>query len=287
MIFSDASGRISDQAPQVSFLDHGFLFGDSVYEVVRLYDGKLFGWVEHRERLLKSCQRLQINIESELGSIENRIRELFQSFAKSNAALRIIITRGVGKLNIDPRSCEKPQIYMAVWEFDQTSAPTSVRIMISRMRRNHRLSMDPRIKSGNYLNNIMAIQEAIASGYDDALMLNPEGFLTELTTSNIAWFRDSKWETPSMESGILYGTTRHFLVKDSLLKEGLFKEEDLRQATEIVALSTLKEVVPVSEIRWSDGTSKNFDKPKNWLQIQEKFRDTVTSHLQSETGLVG
>jgi len=159
--------------------------------------------------------------------------------------------------------------------------------MICKMRRNHRLSMDPSIKSGNYLNNVMAIQEAIESGYDDALMLNPEGFLTELTTSNIAWLRHSSWETPNMESGILYGTTRHFLIKESLLKEGLFSEDDLRQATEIVALSTLKEVVPVSEIKWSDGTSKTFDKSKNWLQIREKFRDTVLNSLNMESRLVG
>jgi branched-chain amino acid aminotransferase len=282
MLFMNAAGQIDAEPPRLSFLDHGFLFGDSIYEVVRSYDKKLFGWVEHRERLIQSAQRIGIPIESRIGLIESRMHELFTAFKKPHAALRMVITRGEGKMHIDYRSCKEPQIFMAIWEIKESEIPSSVRLMIPKIRRNPREALDPAIKSGNYLNSVLALREAVDSGFDDALMLNPQGEITELTTSNIGWFRGGAIETPHTDVGILHGVTRRHLLRFQKVKEVRSKESVIDECEEMFVISTLKEVLPVSEVQLSDGRVKKFNSMRLTQSLREEFRHQIREHLKSE-----
>ncbi len=278
----DSQGRISQEPPMVSFLDHGFLFGDSIYEVVRVYQRKVFGWNAHRARLLESAKRLNIPIESQLLKIEERMKQLLRQLGEPDAALRMVITRGVGKLHINPRTCGEPQILMAAWKYEPTLHSKPVSLVVPKVRRNPREAMDPAIKSGNYLNSVMAYQEAQASGTDDAVLLNPAGHVTEMTTSNIGWFRGSTLCTPADESGILLGVTRKVLLDSHTVETGLYGVESLEEATEVFALSTFKEVVPVALIQFESGKRKEFRDFSQTQKLQRSFHSVVEKILSNE-----
>jgi branched-chain amino acid aminotransferase len=282
MIFMDSQGRISKEPPMVSFLDHGFLFGDSIYEVVRVYQRKVFSWLGHRARLLESARRLQLPLEPLLQTIEERMKELLAELGEPDAALRMVITRGVGKLHINPRSCGEPQIFMAAWKYEPHLHSKPVSLIIPKVRRNPREALDPAIKSGNYLNSVMAYQEAQAAGVDDAVFLNPSGHVTEMTTSNIGWFRGSTICTPADEAGILLGITRKVLLESHPVETGLYGVDCLEQATEVFALSTFKEVVPVALIQFENGKRREFKDFSQTVKLQKTFHSVVEKVLSNE-----
>jgi len=282
MLFSDPEGRISDAPPSVSMLDHGFLFGDSIYEVVRVYKRKIFGWKEHKERLLQSCSRIWIPIEGKLDLIEKRMTDLLTSLGEPDAALRMIITRGVGPLHINTRRCEEPRIYMAAWKYDASSFSTPVSLAIPSIRRVSKNSLDPSIKSGNYLNSVMGLRLAQDLGYDDALFLNPEGFVTELTTSNIGWISDGIPYTPSDDCGLLYGVTRKILMETHSVRTGRYTIEDLRRADEIFALSTFKEILPVRELRFENGEIKRYTRYDGTERLRASVGAVIQERLSRE-----
>ena len=158
----------------ISFLDHGVLFGDSLYEVVRLYDKKILGWKEHAERLIESGRRTGINIKDVMPKIEQRACALFKEMQHPDAVVRILVTRGVGELHINSEHCDDPAVYLAAWQFVPELTPKSMRLAVTKIRRNSIRALDPAIKSGNYLNNVLAFREAQELGYDDAILLNPD-----------------------------------------------------------------------------------------------------------------
>ncbi len=282
MLFMDSLGKIDAEPPKVSILDHGFLFGDSIYEVVRSYDRKLFGWAAHRERLLLSAERLGISVKDQIPLIEERTKKLFSALGEKDAVLRLIITRGVGKLHIDYRSCNSPSIFMMAWPFKEADVPASVRLMVPQVRRNSILALDPAIKSGNYLNNVMALREAVDAGFDDALFLNLDEKVCELTTSNVGWFMNGSLETPHEKTGILHGVTRRFLLEHWKTKKSEIVEADLERVEEFFVLSTLKEVLPVAEIRLTSGKSLNFSGFTKTLKLREEFRQKIQERLKSQ-----
>lgn len=285
MLFCDAQGQISATPPTVSFLDHGFLFGDSLYEVVRLYDGKFFGWNEHLGRLIASAERVRLPIGPLLPMLKERSIHLVKSLNERNAVVRMVISRGVGKLHIDPRSCGTPLVNLAAWAFDEALYSQRPRLAVVSIRRNARSTMDPAIKSGNYLNNVMAFHEAALWGYDDAILLNPWDQVAELTTSNLGWIKNGEIHTPHCDSGILHGITRKFLLENFPVKEGFYMESDLRLADEVFVLSTLKEVLPVREIRFGDGTVQAYPQTPVTDRLRLDFRDKVSKRLARETNV--
>jgi branched-chain amino acid aminotransferase len=288
MLFLDASGQISKEAPSISFLDHGFLFGDSIYEVIRVYEGKFFGWNEHFERLEKSAESLSMNISSALPTLRQNAEKLARAFGKRNSVIRMIITRGVGALHIDPGSCTKPTVVMAVWEYQSSYRPPAIRVMIPKVRRNHLRSMSPAIKSGNYLNNVMAFSEAKNAGFDDALFLNLSNELAELTTSNIGWISKGEIYTPALEVGILKGVTREFLLRTGRkVHEVQWCDRQISEMDEIFALSTLKEIVPIREVLLESGETIRFEKFDQSLALQESLRHTIEDYLSRENEVVG
>ncbi len=249
--------QVDPDNARVSIFDHGFLFGDSIYEVVRTIDGKPFAWVEHLERLRNSARRLSLDLpwsDSELlGEIESVINEKTWS---GESYIRIIITRGEGRIDLMPRTCESPNLIIIGRELPELRArlhEVGVVLCLTKVRRNSKLAMDPGIKSGNYLNNVMALIEAREAGANDAVMLNEEGHLTECTTSNFFIVTDGMIRTPPLSSGILAGITREMLV-ETARNEGIPLEEcelsvgDLLSADEIFITGTIKGVVPVNKI---------------------------------------
>lgn len=282
MLFLDAEGRVLETAPRVSLLDHGFLFGDSIYEVARAYSRRLFGWPEHRERLLKSAERMGISLESILPQLEPRMSKLLGALNADHAAIRIIITRGEGRLHIDYRSCSAPQVFMVAWKLNEKEMPSAVRLMIPKIHRNSKEALDPAIKSGNYLNSVLAFREAVDLGFDDALMLNVHGEVTELTTSNIGWFRAGQIETPDADVGILHGVTRRILSESMKVAFVRVQEGYLKQIEDPFVLSTLKEMLPVSELRLSSGEILKFSPSSRFQEARQAFRQLIEKRLECE-----
>lgn len=277
----DSQGRVSKEPPMVSFLDHGFLFGDSIYEVVRVYQRKVFAWDLHKARLLESARRLKIVIEPQLVQIEDRMKRLLSELGEPDAALRMVITRGVGKLHINPQTCAEPQIFMAAWKYEAKLHDKAISLMIPEVKRNSRASLDPAIKSGNYLNSVMGFQEAAAAGVDDALFMNPDGYLTELTTSNVGWFRGDTICTPADESGILLGVTRRALMDSHRVETGLYDLSALERADEVFALSTFKEVAPVALVILPGGRRlvfKDFSRTERLRKSLHSFVEKILSN---------
>lgn len=282
MLYSDAEGKISQNPPLVSLLDHGFLFGDSLYEVVRLYDKKIFAWTEHMERLCRSGNRVGLDVQSLLPELVRRAEHLLSVLKEPNAALRIMVSRGVGDLHIDPRSCKNPAVYMVAWKLAPERLPLEISLIVATIRRNSRLALDPAIKSGNYLNSVLAFKEAAELGFDDAVMLNVEGFLTELTTSNIGWISLGRIYTPRIDTGILHGITRKFFIQKIEVHEGDYTPDVLKKADEVFALSTFKEVLPVTSIRFENGYVQHYPKGERTTSLQNQFKKLLNLELEKQ-----
>ncbi|TVQ79084.1 MAG: hypothetical protein EA369_05800 [Bradymonadales bacterium] len=286
MLFLNQKGEIVADPPNLSILDHGFLFGDSIYEVVRIYQGRFFAWQEHFDRLERSAGRLKFSFEGLRTNLRPQAEKLVKAFAKPEAALRIIITRGEGILHINPTTCKSPQVFMAIWELPAQETLKPFRVMIPSVRRNHPRTLDPAIKSGNYLNSVMAYHEALDAGYEDALFLSLDDSLCELTTSNIAWISKSTLYTPPLEMGILKGVTREHFLRVENVKEEAWSWERLGEIDEIFALSTLKELLPIQELRDLIGRSYYWKEFHGTMELQASFRDQLKNSLRSEKELV-
>ncbi|MZH04175.1 MAG: branched-chain-amino acid aminotransferase [Nitrospinae bacterium] len=247
------NGDIQDEA-FISILDHGFLFGDSIYEVVSTNHGKPCFLDEHLERLFASASGISLNIPSSKNEIKDQIQTTLDSAGNSESYIRIIITRGVGEIDLDPSSCLKPNIIILVKDFPQIPEEKyakGISVALVSIKRNSRDSLNPAVKTGNYLNNILARVEAAKTGAEDAIMMNPWGQLTEATTSNLFFVIDGRLLTPDKECGILSGITRDKIIQlanenGMPLEEGKWPGEELLKAEEIFLSGTVKNIMPVS-----------------------------------------
>jgi branched-chain amino acid aminotransferase len=241
---------------RVSVFDHGFLFGDSVYEVVRTRDGEPFMLTAHVERLRRSAAEIYMDLPYTDEDLEEEVGRAIQKVDGREAYVRIIVTRGAGELELHPVTCARPTLVLIARPLVRPSERLyreGVRLAIVPRRRTHPQSLNPAAKTGNYLNNVLAIIEARRRGADDAIMLNADGHLTEGTTANVFLVREGIVRTPSLESGILEGITRGLVIR-LVEEEGLdFQEtllgaEDLRDADEAFLTSTTRDVMPVREV---------------------------------------
>ena len=247
------NGDIQDEA-FISILDHGFLFGDSIYEVVSTNHGKPCFLDEHLERLFASASGISLNIPSSKNEIKDQIQTTLDAAGNSESSIRIIITRGVGEIDLDPSSCLKPNIIILVKDFPQIPEEKyakGISVALVSIKRNSRDSLNPAVKTGNYLNNILARVEAAKTGAEDAIMMNPWGQLTEATTSNLFFVIDGRLLTPDKECGILSGITRDKIIQlanenGMPLEEGKWPGEELLKAEEIFLSGTVKNIMPVS-----------------------------------------
>ena len=259
------NGTIKEDA-FVSVFDHGFLFGDSVYEVINTRKNRPCFLDEHLKRLHRSAEGIDLVIPFDDFWFREEIERTLTYAANSESYIRIVVTRGVGDINIDPSSCDSPLVLIYVTPAHISPRDwydNGIHLAIVNIQRNSKNALNPGIKTGNYLNNVLAKIESGRLGAHDALMLNSLGHLTESTTSNFFFVRDGGLMTPSLDCGILAGVTRDVVIQLSqengfLVEEGSWPIEILESADEMFLTGSVKHLMPVTCL---DGKAVGDGKP--------------------------
>ena len=239
----------------VSVLDHGFLYGDSIYETVRTFRGRLFDLEAHLERLERSANLLGLALPCSREELTGWIEETAAVAAPAEAGIRVTLSRGPGPLGIDPEPCRDPQILIYGWALPDGPHPArelGLRLAVATVRRNSPEALDPAIKSGNFLNNIQALREAHSRDFDDAILLTLEGHVAEGTTWNLFWRQGETLRT-GVDRGILRGVTRGWVFEAAErlripVERGSFAAEDLFTAEEAFITSSIRGILPVRSI---------------------------------------
>jgi branched-chain amino acid aminotransferase len=260
------NGKVAPAAEAtVPVFDHGFLYGEGVYETLRTYQRVPFLFERHARRLRQSAALMALTVPF-------ADAELLQAMERTTAAhpgldeayIRVLLTRGVGELTYNPAACPTPTLVIIVKPFPAPPAWTftkGIKIALVAVRRNHPLALNPMIKSNNLLNNALAMQEAIKRGADEALMQNQAGDLAECSQSNFFIVRNGAVLTPPLGAGLLPGITREFVLElaNELAipaREAPLTPADLETADEAFITGTTREVTPVTavdELRIGDG----------------------------------
>lgn len=255
----NVDGRIvPEQEARIPVLDRGFLFGDSIYEVVRTVGDVPFGWPEHWARLRQSAAAIRLALDLDEGTIARRVAATIAAANNTASYVRILVTRGTGEApNIDLAYASGPPCWVVmVRELTPMSGKPS-RVAVIRRLRVDRRALDPATKSGNYLNSVLGLAEAKDLGATDCLMCNGDGFVTEASTSNVFARIDGVWCTPPLSAGILAGVTRSLLLSflpscGERVSERNLTPADLHAASELFLSSTLRDIAPVTHL---DGTA--------------------------------
>lgn len=256
---------VPGSAAQAGVFDRGFLYGDSLYEVVRSYDGAFFKLEEHLQRLEKSAALCHMVLGQSLSTYRKEIERTYEAFKKKHrgdAYCRIIVTRGTGKIGFGLECILTPTQYFIVMQPVEAPTPEQrkkgMALQISHRLRNDRRALDPAMKSGNYLNSLLAYLESGSEGFDDALLCDVNGHVTEGTTFNIFYVRRGIVATPPLDIGILDGITRRIVIGIAAklgypVREVRFPRERLYEGDEVFITSSIKEVFPITRI---DGITK-------------------------------
>ncbi len=263
-IQANTNGRLhAAHDPSISPLNRGFLYGDAIYEVWRTYDGVIFGWEEHWERLRQSAQALYLDLPFSSAEALHEIKRTVAAFRaearfSGEVYIRLQITRGGGAIGLDVALADRPDFVLLVQPCPMLS-PEVLRqglrlAMATGLRRNPAESLNPAWKTGNYLNHILCLREARARGADEVVILNGGGAITEAAVSNIAFVRDGSVVTPPLNAGILGGITRQLLLAKIAPAAGVLASEanvvpaELATMQECFLLSSTKDLTPVSAI---------------------------------------
>ena len=241
---------------KVSVFDHGLLYGDGVFEGIRSYNGRVFKLDEHLERLYDSAKSIMLQMPIPIETMKETVLETLRRNHLTEAYIRLIITRGVGDLGLDPDKCPKPSIIIIADKivlYPQKFYEDGLEIVTAAVRRNYAEAINPRIKSLNYLNNILAKIEGKQAGAEEVLMLNAEGYVVECSGDNIFWIKNETLVTPPVHIGILEGVTRNSVInlaRDAGIhvEERVFTRHDLYIADECFLTGTAAEVIPVVKI---------------------------------------
>jgi branched-chain amino acid aminotransferase len=250
------NGRITSGADAVvSVFDHGFLYGEGVYETLRTYRGQPFLFERHIRRLRNSAGMMLLNLPFSDDDLDAEIRRTMSAatLGGTEAYIRVLVTRGVGELSYDPQVTPHPSVIVIVKPHidpPQDLYSRGVRAVIVDVVRNHPNSVSPMIKSNNLLNCALAAQEAIRRGGFEGIMRNYRGDLTECTTSNLFIVKGGVALTPPLESGLLPGITREFLFDIGpavgiAVREHVLRDADLFGADEAFLTGTTREVLPI------------------------------------------
>src|SRR5664279_2022919 len=212
-------GKFHDRGDaRISVLDHGLLYGDGIFEGIRIYNGKVFKLKEHIDRLYHSSRAILLDIPMQRSEMEQAVLETGRVNAKDDGYIRLIVTRGEGALGLDPTQCARPTVIIIAGDiqlYPQEYYEKGIAIVTAATRRMPADSLDPRIKSLNYLNNIMAKVEAKQAGCLEAVMLNHEGYVSECTADNIFVVSRGTLLTPAPNYGALDGITRATVIEIS------------------------------------------------------------------------
>ena len=269
--------------------DHGFLYGDGVYETLRSYGSRIFMRDQHLARLRRSAEAIGLDIPIPESQWPELLHEAMRRNGVGNeqtdAYLRITVSRGEGEIGLDPGLCPHPTVVIMTKAL-HPSPPTLLRegvtLTVAKTRRNLPEALSPHIKSTNFLNNILAKRESIAAGSFDSLFLNWKDELTECTVSNLFFVSGRTLHTPALDCGILDGITRSIVMtlaqEEGLpVQEGHYHVADLREADECFLTNTSMEIMPVSRVD-SFTIGKGHPGPLTH-RMQARFADSRTRFL--------
>jgi len=240
----------------VSVFDHGLLYGDGIFEGIRIYNSKVFKLDEHIERLYQSAKAIMLNIPLSRAKMSQAVLDTVKINRKKNGYIRLIVTRGEGTLGIDPASCKRPSIIIIVGDialYPEQFYVKGIPIITSSTRRIPPDGLEPRVKSLNYLNNVLARLEAKQAGCIEAVMLNSDGFVAECTVGNIFIVKKGSLQYPSPFNGSLDGITMQ-TVAEIARGRGIetisttLSRYDLYNADECFLTGTGAEIMPVTQI---------------------------------------
>jgi len=247
-------GKYFDKADaKISVYDHGLLYGDGVFEGIRSYSGRVFRLSRHVDRLFDSARSIHLQIPISKGEMSRAVIETLTVNQLNDAYIRVIVTRGSGSLGLDPRKTTDPQVIIitdAISLYPPELYEHGLKIVTAGTLRNHPSAVNPRIKSLNYLNNILAKIEGTNAGCLEALMLNHKGEVAECTGDNIFVVRRGELHTPGIDAGILEGITRDAVIELArgagiAVLERPMDRHDVYTADECFLTGTAAEVIPV------------------------------------------
>lgn len=248
------NGKLYDKPDaKVSVYDHGLLYGDGVFEGIRVYESKVFRLKEHIERLYDSARHIYLEIPMGREQMTEAVLDTVRANDKKNGYIRLVVTRGAGYLGLDPRKTSDPQVIIIVDDISLYPAElydAGMEIVTAATIRNHPNAVNPRVKSLNYLNNIMAKVEGVRAGAMEALMLNHKGEVAECTGDNIFVIKRGVLKTPPPDAGILEGITRNAIIElaraaNIPAQEIALTRHDVYAADECFLTGTAAEVIPV------------------------------------------
>lgn len=286
----------------VNVYDHGLLYGDGCFEGIRIYRGRIFKLEQHMDRLWRSAEALRIKIpvsREEMIAIQRKCVEVNEI---TEGYIRLIVTRGVGTLGLNPFKCPVPGVICIADQislYPQEMYETGMTVVLAERPRIPIAALDPKIKSLNYLNNILAKMEALDRGLLEAIMLNRDGYVSECTGDNIFAFRDGKLYTPPVEAGILEGITRKFVMEEIApacgveVEERMMRPIEMLEADEIFLTGSAAEMIAVTGIITKDPAGADFEhvigrdksvKAEGPLtkKLRAKFREVVTGDTVPE-----
>jgi len=284
----NVNGRVFDQEhATISVFDHGFLYGEGVYETLRTYNGQPFLFDRHMRRLRNSAGMLTLPVPLDDEQISARFLDTMRAAGLGTpgaapareAYIRILVTRGVGELTYDPAATPNPSIVVIVKPHVSPAADAfehGVKVALVPILRNHPGTVNPRIKSNNLLNNALAMQEAYRRGGFEGVMRNYRGELAECTQSNLFVVKDGAALTPPIDAGLLPGITREFLLEVGVehgipVREAVLRDDDLLGADEAFLTSTTREVVPIVQV--DDRTIGSGVPGRITLELLRRFRE--------------
>ncbi|TNE97745.1 MAG: branched-chain-amino acid aminotransferase [Deltaproteobacteria bacterium] len=282
---------VGPEEATISVFDRGFLFGDSIYEVTLTYDGVLYKIDEHLDRLWESASRLDMPISISRKQLTYQMLKTLKALNETRAYIRVVITRGEGEIGLDPSLAVKNNLVIITKKLPENPTwwyDSGVEMIVASVLRNPKESMDPAIKSGNYLNNVLAYSQAKKQGAFDAIMLNADGMVTEGTTNNIWIVKDGKLKTPPLAAGLLSGITRKIVLElafDNKIPaaEENFTPEELKDADECFLTSSTKELVPITKI---DGISIGSGRPGELTKrLHQIYRQHVKDYINRQRGV--
>ncbi len=247
---------VDEQDAVVSVFDHGLLYGDGVFEGVRAYNGRIFLLDEHIDRLYDSAKAIALEIPMSKAEVSQAVVDTCKANGISDGYIRLVITRGKGTLGLNPYLCKKAQVIIIAAEiqlYPQELYDTGLKIITVGTVRNHTEAINPRVKSLNYLNNVMAKIEAINAGCMEGLMLNPQGQVAEASGDNVFAVKNGILTTPPSWCGALEGLTRNKVIQLARnagyeVREDVMARYDLYVADEVFLTGTAAEIIAVIDI---------------------------------------
>ncbi len=277
------SGTFFDkEEAKISVFDHGFLYGDGVFEGIRLYKGTVFKLDQHLERLEMSAKAILLNLPWARAEIAEAVCETCRQNGLTDGYIRLIVTRGSGYLGLSPKNCSNPQLVIIADQiqlYPKEFYTEGLKVITAPTRRVSPAALPPMIKSLNYLNNILAKIEAVELGFQEAILLNEQGFVAECTGDNVFIVRKGKLYTPPNYAGSLVGITQETVYEvaralDLEIEVINLTRFDLWTAEECFLTGTAAELIPVVEV---DARPVGDGKPGPvTLRLLEHFHERVT-----------